>query len=103
MGDLYLLKYSNTDKYTITESFILLIISRTRSSFSTNCHSADFGRLTPSAPSFVVPEKQGALDVMKTYLVLGIEHILMGIDHLLFVLALILIVKGWRKLVGLSC
>ena len=32
------------------------------------------------------------------YLRLGIEHILFGIDHLLFVLALILIVKGKRRL-----
>ena len=32
--------------------------------------------------------------------VLGVEHILLGIDHLLFVLALLLVVKGWRKLIG---
>ncbi len=32
------------------------------------------------------------------YLRLGIEHIFFGIDHLLFVLALILIVKGKRRL-----
>jgi len=31
---------------------------------------------------------------------LGIEHILGGIDHLLFVLALVLLVKGWKRLVG---
>ena len=35
-----------------------------------------------------------------TYLALGIEHILLGIDHLLFVLALVLLVKGWKKLVA---
>ena len=35
-----------------------------------------------------------------TYLELGVEHILLGIDHLLFVLALLLIVKGWGRLVG---
>ena len=35
-----------------------------------------------------------------TYLGLGVEHILLGIDHLLFVLALVLLVKGWRKLVA---
>jgi hydrogenase/urease accessory protein HupE len=32
--------------------------------------------------------------------VLGVEHILFGVDHLLFVLALLILVKGWRKLVG---
>jgi hydrogenase/urease accessory protein HupE len=57
-------------------------------------------RLTPSSPSFVVAAAPGALEVARTYLVLGIEHILFGIDHLLFVLALLIIVRGWRKLVG---
>ncbi len=56
-------------------------------------------RLTPSAPSFVVEGTPGALDVAGTYLRLGIEHILLGIDHLLFVLALLILVSGWRRLV----
>ena len=38
--------------------------------------------------------------VAATYLVLGIKHILLGIDHLLFILALLIIVAGWRKLVA---
>ena len=33
----------------------------------------------------------------KRYTLLGIEHILVGIDHLLFVLALLLLVRGWRR------
>lgn len=37
---------------------------------------------------------------MRTYLLLGVEHILGGIDHLLFVLALLLLVKGIRRLVA---
>jgi len=57
-------------------------------------------RLTPSSPSFVVSAAPGALEVCRTYLVLGVEHILFGIDHLLFVLALLILVKGWRRLVG---
>ena len=57
-------------------------------------------RVTPSSPSFVVAAVPGPLDVMVTYLVLGVEHILFGVDHLLFVLALLILVKGWRKLVG---
>jgi len=57
-------------------------------------------RVTPSSPSFVIVAAPGAFEVCRTYLVLGVEHILFGIDHLLFVLALLILVKGWRKLVG---
>jgi len=38
--------------------------------------------------------------VISTYAVLGVEHILTGIDHLLFVLALLLLVTGWGRLVA---
>ena len=38
------------------------------------------------------------MQIVKTYTWLGIEHILLGIDHLLFVLALLLIVNGKRRL-----
>jgi hydrogenase/urease accessory protein HupE len=57
-------------------------------------------RLTPSAPSFVVEAAPRALEVARTYLVLGIEHILGGIDHLLFVLALLILVKSKRRLIA---
>ncbi len=57
-------------------------------------------RLTPSSPSFLVETAPGALEVARTYLLLGIEHILGGIDHLLFVLALLLLVQGTRRLVA---
>ena len=56
-------------------------------------------RLTPTSPSFVVEAVPGTFDVAGTYLALGIEHILLGIDHLLFVLALLILVTGWRRLV----
>ena len=47
----------------------------------------------------VIPGETSAWQVVKTYTILGIEHILLGIDHLLFVLALIMITKGkWRIL-----
>ncbi len=56
-------------------------------------------RLTPSAPAFVVQAAPSALAVARTYLVLGVEHILGGVDHLLFVLALLLIVgRRWGLL-----
>ena len=56
-------------------------------------------RVTPSHPSFVVEAAPRALEVARTYSVLGIEHILTGIDHLLFVLALLIITGGGWKLV----
>ena len=56
-------------------------------------------RLTPSAPSFVVAAAPKPIEVARTYLLLGVEHILLGIDHLLFVLALLILVKGTRRLV----
>jgi hydrogenase/urease accessory protein HupE len=57
-------------------------------------------RVTPSSPSFVVVAAPGALEVCRIYSVLGVEHILFGVDHLLFVLALLILVKGWRRLIG---
>jgi hypothetical protein len=56
-------------------------------------------RLTPSTPSFAVEAAPNALEVARTYSVLGIEHILTGMDHLLFVLALLIITRGGWKLV----
>jgi len=57
-------------------------------------------RLVPGSPSVVIPERPGTLDLVATYTGLGIEHILLGVDHLLFVLALLLIVQGWGRLVA---
>ena len=50
--------------------------------------------LTAEPPSFVVPAREGALDVLASYGRLGVEHILTGFDHLLFVLGLVLLVGG---------
>ena len=56
-------------------------------------------RLRPRSPYFVIPEAPSTWDVARTYLTLGVEHILGGVDHLLFVLALLLIVGGrWGTL-----
>jgi hydrogenase/urease accessory protein HupE len=55
-------------------------------------------RILPADPSFVVRPSPGRLEVVTTYTVLGIEHILTGFDHLLFVLALVLLVQGTRRL-----
>jgi hydrogenase/urease accessory protein HupE len=56
-------------------------------------------RLSPTKPSFVVPAAPSTTEVAVTYLGLGIEHILLGVDHLLFVLALLILVEGRRRLV----
>ena len=51
-------------------------------------------RVLASEGSWVVPERASRWDIARTYLLLGVEHILGGVDHLLFVLALLLIVRG---------
>ena len=55
-------------------------------------------RILPVSPSFVARPSPGRLEVVTTYTILGIEHILSGFDHLLFVLALVLLVQGTRRL-----
>lgn len=55
--------------------------------------------LKPDQTQEVLPGKTEPWSVVKTYTVLGIEHIIFGIDHLLFVLALIIITKGLRKII----
>ena len=55
-------------------------------------------RLTAAKPDYTVRGLQSAFETSKTYFVLGVEHILGGIDHLLFVLALLLLISGWRNL-----
>ena len=57
-------------------------------------------RLTPDRTAFTVPEAPGSFDVIRTYLPLGVEHILGGIDHLLFVFALLLLIPDTWRLVG---
>jgi len=52
----------------------------------------------PSAPWFDVEAAAGRLEVARTFVAQGIEHILFGYDHLLFVLALMLIARSWRAL-----
>jgi hydrogenase/urease accessory protein HupE len=54
-------------------------------------------RLAPTRTSFVVQTTPSAGDVAATYLRLGVEHILFGFDHLLFVLALVILVREWRR------
>jgi hypothetical protein len=55
--------------------------------------------LRASEPSMVVPERESIQDVFRSYMHLGIEHILTGWDHLAFVLGLLLLVRGFGLLV----
>ena len=54
----------------------------------------------PSQPWMEIEAAPSGLKVAGAYLQLGIEHILGGVDHLLFVLALMLLVTGWKRLVA---
>ena len=56
-------------------------------------------RILPVSPRFVARPSPGALAVITTYTVLGVEHILTGFDHLLYVLAMLILVGGWRRIV----
>ena len=60
--------------------------------------SQQIARILPVEPTFTLKASPGALEVVTTYWVLGVEHILTGFDHLLFVLALVIIVRGTRRL-----
>lgn len=55
------------------------------------------GLVRADAPDFEVASGQG---VALAYAALGVEHILLGPDHLLFVLGLLLLIHGGRRLVG---
>ena len=54
-------------------------------------------RLSPTRTSFIIQAVPGSGEVAATYLWLGVEHILFGFDHLLFVLALVILVRDWRR------
>jgi hydrogenase/urease accessory protein HupE len=49
--------------------------------------------------AFTFARDPSALEVAALYTALGIEHILLGFDHLAFVLGLVLLVDGTRRLV----
>ncbi len=54
--------------------------------------------LRPSSPEFMIPLEPSKLKVAGDYWRMGTVHILEGVDHLLFVLALMLIVTGFKPL-----
>ncbi len=58
-----------------------------------------FTMIKPANQFYVIPTAPDQWSVIKTYVFFGIEHILFGVDHLFFVLALLLITKGFGRLV----
>src|SRR4029450_3961611 len=61
--------------------------------------SVQLERILPVSPRFVAKPSPGSLEVVKTYTVLAIEHILPGFDPLLYVLGMLILVGGWRRIV----
>jgi hydrogenase/urease accessory protein HupE len=61
--------------------------------------SVQLERILPVSPRFFAKPSAGSLEVVTTYTVLGIEHILTGFDHLLYILGMLILVGGWRRIV----
>jgi hydrogenase/urease accessory protein HupE len=61
--------------------------------------SVQLERILPVSPRFVAKPDPGPLEVVTTYTALGVEHILTGFDHLLYVLGMLILVGGWRRIV----
>lgn len=56
--------------------------------------------LRPDGDGFVLPARSesGFASVFRAYAALGFSHILEGWDHLLFILALVMLIRGFRNL-----
>lgn len=57
-------------------------------------------RVRPDDPVALIPDRQPWSEVAASYFALGVEHILLGFDHLMFVLALLLLVRDAKRLIG---
>lgn len=55
--------------------------------------------ISKDKPVYTVPQEESSFQIVSTYTLLGIVHILEGFDHLLFVFALLLIAKNLRQLI----
>jgi len=58
------------------------------------------GLLDERHAELTIPPGERPIAVLTGYLSLGIEHLSTGLDHLLFVLGLVLLVRGRRRLLG---
>lgn len=62
--------------------------------------TTQLGRVLPVEARIELTASPGSFEVVRTYTVLGIEHILTGFDHLLFVLGLLILVNGKARLIA---
>lgn len=60
------------------------------------------GLIDAGRPSFTIPARQGAVDVLVAYGELGVWHLVFGLDHVLFVLGLLVLVRGARLVVAVT-
>jgi len=75
---------------TITDVFVTIqLINGNESSFL----------VRPRSPRFQFLSNRTNWQVIKDYIILGIEHIWIGYDHLLFVLCLVWLINGFKKLI----
>lgn len=75
---------------TITDVFVSLqLLNGNESSFL----------VRPRNPRFTFMSNRTNWEVIKEYIILGVEHIWMGYDHLLFVLCLVWLITGFKKLI----
>lgn len=56
-------------------------------------------RITAAQPLARIPAKSDGWQVARTYFVTGVDHIIFGYDHLLFVIALLLLLRGFWPVV----
>ncbi|WP_232843132.1 HupE/UreJ family protein [Allopontixanthobacter confluentis] len=57
-------------------------------------------RLTAREPAAQISARPATWQVLRSYFVLGVQHIMAGWDHLLFVIALVLLVRSGRAVVA---
>lgn len=53
----------------------------------------------PSNPTFKFLLNRSIWQIIKEYIIIGVEHIWLGYDHLLFVLCLVWLINGFKKLI----
>lgn len=60
--------------------------------------SVQYGRITSPSNSLIIDTTPSPLELLATYLILGVDHILTGLDHLALLLVLLMIVRNGRRL-----
>ncbi len=96
--------FENGDKNAVTALLIVEIVGleKTRTEtlvrYELEPGQTQVHRLSSTETAFTVPKDPGVLDILSSYVALGVTHILEGLDHLLFVFALVLLVRDRSRL-----